>query len=95
LEHLWTSHRGQSRQSGYYNNVHGDKGRGWGTFEGKVTVHGERITVEGNYKLAEGDGEFRSVSCSGKFKTVLKSATDTEIECKWDGKYALAKAQAR
>jgi hypothetical protein len=81
---------GKGTQSGYYNNVHGDKGRDWGTFEGKVTVKEDKITVEGSYRLSGGDGEYRGVTGSGKFKTVLKSAT--EIECNWDGKYVLAKA---
>jgi len=81
---------GKGTQSGYYNNVHGDKGRDWGTFEGKVTVKEDKITVEGTYRLSGGDGEYRGVTGSGKFKTVLKSAK--EIECNWDGKYVLAKA---
>ena len=83
---------GKGTQTGYYNNVHGDKGRDWGTFEGNVTVKGEKMTVEGTYKLAGGEGEFRDVTGSGKFKTVLTS--ETEIHCAWDGKYALAKAKA-
>ena len=84
---------GKGTQSGYYNNVHGDKGRDWGTFEGKATVEGGKMTVEGTYKFAGGDGQYRGVTGNGKFKTVLKS--ETEIECTWEGKYALAKAQAR
>jgi hypothetical protein len=80
-------------QRGYFNNVHGDKGRDYGTFEGKATLVGSKITVEGTYKFAGGDGEFRGLTGGGTFKTVLKS--ETEIECSWDGKYALAKAQAR
>jgi hypothetical protein len=84
---------GNGTQSGYYNNVHGDKGRDWGTFEGKVTVAGGKMTVAGTYKFAGGDGEYRGVTGSGKFKTVMKS--ETEIECSWEGKYVLAKAHAR
>jgi hypothetical protein len=84
---------GKGTQSGYYNNVHGDKGRDWGTFEGKVTVEGEKITVEGTYKFAGGDGDYRGVTGSGKFKTGLKSAS--EIDCTWTGEYKLAKAHAR
>jgi hypothetical protein len=81
---------GEGTQRGYYNNVHGDKGRDWGTFEGKVTSGG--TTVEGTWKFAGGDGEFRGISGGGTFKTVMKS--DTEIEATWDGNYELTKAQA-
>ena len=84
---------GKGTQSGYYNNVHGDKGRDWGTFEGRVTLEGKKVTVEGTYKNVGGDGEFRGVTGNGKFKTVLKS--DGEIDCSWEGKYVLAKAHAR
>ncbi len=84
---------GTGTQRGYFNNVHGEKGRDYGTFEGKATVAGSKITVEGTYKFAGGDGEFRGLTGGGKFKTLLKS--ETEIECSWEGKYALAKAQAR
>lgn len=84
---------GKGTQTGYYNNVHGDKGRDFGTFEGEVAVEGDRITVEGTYKFAGGDGEYRNVTGGGKFKTVLTSAT--EVDCAWEGKYTLAKAHAR
>jgi hypothetical protein len=77
--------------TGYCNNVHGDKGH-WGTFEGKVTINDEKMTVEGTYKLAGGDGEYRGVTGSGKFTTMMKS--ETEIDCAWEGKYTLAKAKA-
>lgn len=84
---------GQGSQHGYYNNVHGDKGRDWGTFEGKVTAAGGAVTVDGTYKFSGGDGEFRGLTGGGKFKTVLKS--ETELECSWEGNYELAKAQTR
>ncbi|MGB9516236.1 MAG: hypothetical protein WBQ61_03385 [Candidatus Acidiferrum sp.] len=84
---------GRGSQRGYYNNVHADKGRDWGTFEGKVNVAGGKVTVEGTYKFAWGDGEYRGVTGNGKFKTVMKS--DTELECSLEGKYTLAKAQSR
>jgi hypothetical protein len=84
---------GEGSQRGYYSNVHGDKGRDWGTFEGKVTTAGGGMTVEGSWKFAGGDGEFRGITGGGKFKTTMKSAT--EIEATWDGAYELAKAQTR
>jgi hypothetical protein len=84
---------GQGSQRGYYNNVHADKGRDWGTFEGKVTTAGGAMTVEGTWKLAGGDGEYRGITGGGKFKTVMKS--ETELEASWEGNYELAKAQTR
>lgn len=83
---------GKGTQTGYYNNVHGDTGRDWGTFEGKVTVEGNKVTVEGTYKNVGGDGDYRGVTGSGKFKTVF--ASETEVHCAWEGKYTLAKAKA-
>jgi hypothetical protein len=82
---------GEGTQRGYYNNVR-DIGRDWGTFEGKVTITGDEMTVEGTWTCTGGDGEFRGVSASGNFKTVAKS--ENEIHATWDGTYELAKAQA-
>jgi hypothetical protein len=83
---------GEGTQRGYYNNIHGDTGRDWGTFEGKVTIAGGTLTVEGTWKCTGGDGDYRGISASGNFKTVAKS--ETEIDATWDGTYELAKAQA-
>ena len=49
---------GQGSQRGYYNNVHSDKGRDWGTFEGKVTTADDATTVEGIWKYGGGDGKY-------------------------------------
>jgi hypothetical protein len=84
---------GKGSQRGYYNNVHGNKGREWGTFEGKVSTAGGAITVEGTWTIVGGDSEFRGVSGSGTFKTVMKS--ETELEATWAGNYQLAQAQTR
>ena len=84
---------GKGSQRGYYNTVHADKGRDWGTFEGKVTAAGGGITVEGTYKFTGGDGEYRGLTGGGKFKTVMKS--ETELECSWKGKYQLVKVKAQ
>lgn len=84
---------GKGTQRGYYNNVHGNRGRDWGTFEGKVTTVGGAVSVEGTWKFVGGDGEFRGISGGGKFKTVMK--TETDVECSWEGAYELAKAQTR
>jgi hypothetical protein len=84
---------GKGSQHGYFNNIHAEGARDWGTFEGKATVVGSGITVEGSYKFTGGDGEYRGITGEGKFRTVMKSETD--IECTWEGTYELAKAQTR
>jgi hypothetical protein len=84
---------GKGTQHGYFNNIHPDGGRDSGTFEGKATMAGSGMTVEGTYKFTGGDGIYAGMSGGGKFKTAMKS--ETEIECSWDGTYELAKAQAR
>jgi hypothetical protein len=84
---------GKGSQRGYFNNIHPDGGRDFGTFEGKATAAGSGITVEGTYKFTGGDGMYVGLSGGGKFKTTMKS--ETEIECSWDGTYELAKAQTR
>ncbi len=82
---------GKGSQRGYFNNVHPDGGRDWGTFEGQVTTAGGAMTVEGTYKFAGGDGQYRGLTGGGKFKTVMKS--EIEIGCSWEGTYELAKTQ--
>ncbi len=83
---------GKGTQRGYYNNVHADGGRDWGTFGGRGRSSGGAMTVEGTWELAGGDGAYGGISGGGKFKTVMKS--ESEIECSWEGNYELAKAQA-
>jgi hypothetical protein len=83
---------GEGTQRGYFNNIHPDGGRDFGTFEGKATTTGSGMTVEGTYKFTGGEGIYGRMSGGGKFKTTMKS--ETEIECNWDGTYDLAKAQA-
>jgi len=82
----------QGTQTGYYNNVHADGGRDFGTFEGKVSTVGDTTTVEGTFTFTGGDGQYRGITGGGNFKTVAKS--ETEIEATWTGAYELAKAQA-
>ena len=82
----------QGTQTGYYNNVHADGGRDFGTFEGKVSTVGDITTIEGTFTFTGGDGQYRGITGGGNFKTVAKSAT--EIEATWTGAYELAKAQA-
>ncbi|HZE71093.1 MAG TPA: hypothetical protein VE135_16405 [Pyrinomonadaceae bacterium] len=82
---------GKGSQTGYFNNVHPDQGRDWGTFEGQVSTAGGGMTVEGTYKFEGGDGDYRGISGGGKFKTVMKS--ETELEAAWEGNYELAKTR--
>ena len=82
----------QGTQTGYFNNVHSDGGRDFGTFEGKVSTVGDTTTVEGTFTFTGGDGQYRGITGGGNFKTVAKS--ETESEATWTGNYELAKAQA-
>jgi hypothetical protein len=83
---------GKGTQHGYYYDDHAEAGRDWGTFEGRVTIVGGGMIVEGTFKFAGGDGKYRGITGGGKFKSVMKS--ETEVECTWDGKYELAKSKA-
>ena len=82
---------GEGTQTGYFNNVHPDGGRDFGTFEGKVSSAGGTMTVAGTFKFTGGDGQYRGISGGGTFKTVAKS--ETEVEATWNGAYELAQAQ--
>jgi hypothetical protein len=84
---------GKGSQRGYFNNIHPDGGRDFGTFEGKAAASAGGMTVVGTYKFTGGDGMYGGMSGGGKFKTATKS--ETEIECSWNGTYELAKAHAR
>jgi hypothetical protein len=83
---------GKGTQHGYYHEDHAEAGRDWGTFEAKVTTVGGVMIVEGTYKYAGGDGNYRGITGGGKFKCVMES--ETELECTWDGAYELAKSKA-
>jgi hypothetical protein len=83
---------GSGTQTGYFNNVHPDGDRDYGTFEGKVTAAGGSMTVEGIFKFTGGDGAYSGITGSGNFKTVAKS--ETEVEATWTGAYELAKVQS-
>src|SRR4051794_18881980 len=43
---------GQGSQRGYFNNVHADMGRDWGTFQAQVTATDGAMTVEGTFEFA-------------------------------------------
>jgi hypothetical protein len=79
---------GKGTQHGYFDNDHGEAGHDWGTFVGKVTTVGGRMIIEGRFEFAGGNGKYRGITGGGTFKTVMKS--ETELECAWDAKYALA-----
>ncbi|HEX6729510.1 MAG TPA: hypothetical protein VF074_05845 [Pyrinomonadaceae bacterium] len=83
---------GEGTQNGYFNDVHPDGGRDWGTFEGKVSAAGGTMTVEGTFTFTGGDGVYSGITGGGNFKTVAKS--ETEVEATWTGAYELAKAQS-
>ena len=82
---------GKGSQRGYFDNVHSDKERDWGTFEGKVSTKNAATIVVGTWKYAGGSGKYRGIKGSGKFKVVMKSETD--LACNWSGNYRLRKAR--
>jgi hypothetical protein len=83
---------GKGTQTGYFTTDHGNAGRDFGTFEGKVTTSGGQFSVEGSWKFTGGTGEFKELAGGGTFKTKLTSPTD--IDCSWQGTYQLARAHA-
>jgi len=83
---------GEGTQNGYFNNIHPDGGRDFGTFEGKVSAADGNITTVGTFTFTGGDGKYLGITGGGTFKTVAKSETD--VEATWTGAYELAKAQS-
>jgi len=83
---------GKGSQTGYFNNVHRDQGRDWGTFEGRVTTTPAGLMVEGKYTFIGGDSTYQGLIGGGGFKILAKS--ETEVEATWSGSYELAKAQS-
>jgi hypothetical protein len=78
-------------QRGYFDNLHADNGRDWGTFEGKISTKNGSSTVTGTWKYVDGVGKYRGIKGGGKFKVVMKS--ETEVECSWSGDYTLRKSK--
>ena len=83
---------GKGSQHGYFVNDHGESGRDWGTFEGKVATDGGQITVEGKYQFNGGSGKFKGLTGNGTFKTKLSPRRG--VEATWQGAYELATAKA-
>jgi len=80
----------QGTQHGYYVNAHPGGDCEFGTFEGKVSVKGSELTVEGTWKITDGTGTFKGMKGSGKFKTRMTSPAN--VECSWEGAYELVAA---
>ena len=53
---------GKCTQHGYFNNIHPDGGRDFGTFEGKASPTGSGMTVEGTYKFTGRDDIYGGMS---------------------------------
>jgi hypothetical protein len=79
---------GTGTQRGYFVNEHPDGSRDRGTFEGRMTMHGNEPTLEGTWSFSDGTGTFAGIKGGGTFKTRLTSPT--EVECAWEGSYQLA-----
>jgi hypothetical protein len=82
----------QGVQRGYFLNDHGAAGQDRGSFEGRVSIAGGDVVVEGTWQYTGGEGEFAGITGSGTFKTRLTSPTT--VEAKWQGAYELAGAAA-
>ena len=59
--------------------------------DAKITTKNGATTVVGTWKYAGGNGKYRGIKGSGKFKVVMKSQTD--LACNWSGNYRLPKAR--
>src|SRR2546421_2931186 len=63
----------EGTQTGYFNNLHPDGGRDFGTFEGKVSTTGGTMTVEGTFTFTGGEGGDRGDFGDGTVKTETKT----------------------
>jgi hypothetical protein len=84
---------GKGSQHGYFVNNHGENGRDWGTFEGRVATNGGELTVEGKWQFTGGSGKFNGLTGDGTFKSKMSSPRD--VVCTWQGTFHLASAKAQ
>jgi hypothetical protein len=78
---------GSGPQSGYWCNNHADGDRNWGTFEGKVTTSGQKVSMEGTFKWTGGTGKFKGIRGGGTYKGYFPSPTD--VVNNWEGEYTV------
>jgi len=81
---------GSGSQRGHYVNEHPGGDRDYGTFEGKVSVSGNDVVLEGTFTFAGGTGRYQGIRGKGTYRGRMISAT--EIEMSWSGAYELAAA---
>lgn len=84
---------GSGTQRGYFANDHTDGDRDCGTFEGKVTISGSEITLEGIFTFTNGHGKLKGIRGGGTYKGRMVSPT--EIQMTWSGSYELAAGASR
>jgi hypothetical protein len=84
---------GQGTQRGYYVNVHADGDRDWGTFEGKLTVAGSEVTLQGVFAFSGGSGALSGITGGGTY--VGRMASPVDVEMAWEGTYQLGEAKAQ
>jgi hypothetical protein len=80
--------RGAGHQSGYFVDVHSNGDRDCGTFEGKLSIVNNQVTIVGTWKYTHGTGMFEGITGNGTFKGVLLSPTEADMS--WEGSYQLA-----
>ncbi len=83
---------GNGTQRGYFATDHGDGDRDCGTFEGKVTVSGSEVTLEGTFTFTDGMGRLKGIRGGGTYKGRMVSPT--EIQMTWTGAYEVAGTRA-
>ena len=83
---------GHGTQRGYWVNEHANGDRDWGTFEGRVTVTGGQVAIEGRFQNKGGTGRFTGISGGGTFKGSFSSPA--EVSVRWEGTYKLAASSA-
>ncbi len=79
---------GKGAQRGYYVNVRPNGELDRGSFEGKVTVNGNDVRLEGTWTTTGGTGKFAGMTGQGNYRGRMLSPT--EVEMTWDGEYHLS-----
>jgi len=79
---------GSGVQRGYYVNEHQDGDRDFGSYEGRITVNGSDVTLEGKFIFTGGTGKLKGIRGSGSYKG--KMISPTEIQMNWSGAYEVA-----
>ena len=78
---------GNGHEHGYFVNEHSNGEREGGSYEGKVSMKGDKVSFEGTWKYTHGTGQFTGISGNGTFKGHMTSANESEVT--FEGNYQL------